>query len=300
MKTTAPRLRHNLCLAACTLLLAGIVALTGTATAATLMFDFGGRTLTEADLTNSPLHAANPTFDDTYWNAPVYNTAGAQSVRYSDNTAATGVSIYVGRSAGGANPWTSITFAGTPSNFLSLAGNKTGVFTNETSIGRDGIRAQSSTPQTEYLVAVAITGLAAGTYDLYLVGINVDAAHPMKFWATEGSLSNTSQPLNNNANNFDASTFITAGPQATSSNNVTDSWSQNSNFVKLSVTLSGEANSYLTIFALGDGSAGGDPRGILNAIQIVSQIPEPATIATFAGLAIFFTAFFIRRIRRNS
>lgn len=298
MKTTSHYLHHNLRLAACALLLAGAAALTSTATAATLMFDFGARAPTGADLINSPLHAADSTFGDTYWNAPVYNTAGAQTVRYSDNTAAVGVSIYVGRSAGGTNPWTSITFVGTPSNFLSAAGTKTGVFASENSIGRDGIRSQSSSPQTEFMAAVAITGLAAGTYDLYIVGINIDAPSSMKFWATEGTLSNTSKSLNDNTNNFDASTFITAGPQATATNSVTASWSQNANYVKLSVTLTGASSSYLTIFALGDGNTS-DPRGILNAIQIVSApVPEPATTALIVGLVLMGGALIIRRIRR--
>lgn len=305
MKTTSPRLRHKLIgFVACTL--TTIILASGAASAATLMFDLGSRTPAGSDLTNSPLHAANPAFTDTYWESnPPYSPIGAYPVKYSDGSAATGIYAYAGRSSGGTNPvYSTVTFAGNASSFTSTSTANDGVFANANSIGNDGITAQSGRTEAIF-VAFALGGLPAGSYDIYIVGRNNASPSPMHFYATEFSLSNTTKPLNDNANNVDLTSLIASPPTgayATSTNNVTATWTEGGNYVKLSVTLTGAENTFLGIFAIGDNPNGTTSagRGIINSIQIVSQIPEPVTVATFAGLAIFLTVFFIRRIRHNS
>jgi hypothetical protein len=258
------------------------------------MFDFGKDTVSASKLAESPLHTADTNFEDTTWNQTTKAT-GAQSVIDSKGNT-TEVSIYVGRAAT-STTWTSINFGAAAND---LANNSTGVFSGN-SVGSDGIRGSHASPtqiEGDGAVGIAITGLAAGTYDLYIVGIDRSSASPaMKFWAAEGTLSNLSQPLTHASNSFDAAMLIANGAQATSSNTVADTWTENGNYVKLSVTLTGTANTYLTIFALGANPD--DTRGILNSLQVVSQIPEPATVAGITGLLLFAGTVIARRHARR-
>ena len=252
--------------------------------ASVLMFDFGPTVVTGADRSVSPYHTAQTAFADTTWNQ-VQTTAISSGLLYSDGTAATGVSVSVGRSSTTLG-WQTLTFAGAPTSAALASSTNTGVFAG-TSVGRDGINYGASA-STSSVVGASVGGLAAGTYDVYIVGYNTNmtaaAAADMGFWAlaTAGTA------------NLDTTSYLSS-PQAASTNSVTGSWIEGSNYVKLSVTLA--ASQYLTIFS--SGTTTDEMRGFLNSIQIVSTsaIPEPATTALLIGTAGLALAGFVRRRR---
>lgn len=257
------------------------------------MFDFGTAIATGADLSNSPLHAADGSFTDTSWNSINTTTTGAKSgFSYADGTAATGVTLHVGRSSN--NPWSTVTFAGGPTNVTSTSNpaSLSGVFSTSTSIGRDGHYAANASgsgdPAPTRLMAVAIGGLAAGTYDIYVVGLNPNIAlgGSMGFWAVEQS----------SIANFDATALVGGGAQATTTNSVSASWIEGGNYAKLTVTLS-SSDSYLTLLSLGLTEA--EQRGFINAIQIVA-IPEPANAVGLSAVLVAGGAFFRRRRIRQT
>lgn len=264
--------------------LSALVALAGLLpglSAATLMLDFGPTTVTGADRTQSPYHAVTPGFTDTTWNQ-VQTLAITSGLLYSDGTSATGVSVSVGRSSSLA--WQTLTFAGAPNSATLGTGTNTGVFAG-TSAGKDAINYGASA-STNTVVGVSVGGLAAGTYDVYIVGYNTNKtaaeAADMGFWAlaTPGTA------------NLDTTSYLSS-PQAVSTNSVTSSWIAGSNYVKLSVTLA--ANEYLTIFS--HGTTGDELRGFLNSVQIVSvsPIPEPSSAALLIGCAGLALAALVRR-----
>lgn len=263
-------------------LLAALISVgSASLSASVLMFDFGTAAATGADLTNSPLHSADGSFTDTSWNSINSTTTGAKTgFTYSDGTAATGVSLYVGRSSN--NPWSTLTFAGGPTNVTSTSNPASldGVFASATSIGRDGHYAAYASgtgdPTLTRIMGVSVAGLNAGTYDIYLVGLNpgiaMSTAASMGFWAVE--LAGTA--------NYDASTLVSGGPQAVSTNSVSSSWVEGSNYVKLTFTKASN-DSYLTFLTVGQSEA--ETRGYLNSIQIVA-VPEPASAGLWMALVV--------------
>ncbi|MFA6962754.1 MAG: PEP-CTERM sorting domain-containing protein [Opitutaceae bacterium] len=262
-------------------LLTALAILPPSATASTLMLDFGPTAVTGDDRIVSPYHTVIPTFTDTAWNQ-VQTSAITSGLLYSDGTAATGITVSVGRSSSLA--WQTLTFAGAPSSIALGTNSNTGVFAG-TSAGRDAINYGASTTTTT-VVGVAVGGLAAGTYDIYIVGYNTNntaaSSVDMGFWALATS----------STANLDTTTYLSS-PQAASTNSVTGSWIEGSNYVKLSVTLA--ANQYMTIFS--HGTTSDEMRGFLNSVQIVStsSIPEPSTTAVLSGLGILVFASLVRR-----
>ena len=242
-----------------------LVALTGlfpVLSAATLMLDFGPIAVTGAEKSVSPCHSVTPAFTDTTWNQ-VQTTAVSAGLLYSDGTAATGVSVSVGRSSSLA--WQILTFDGAPSSATLATGSYTGVFAGS-SAGRDAI-VHGSDSSTSSVVGVSIGGLPPGKYDVYVVGYNTNKkatdAAAMGFWAlaTPGTA------------NLDTTAYLFS-PQATSTNSATSAWVQGSNYAKLTVTLI-SPRSYLTVFSHGITLA--EERAFLNSIQVVPvSSPSPA------------------------
>jgi PEP-CTERM putative exosortase interaction domain len=294
MKTKLLRIASSRVLSAAALCL----AVAAPSASAALMIDLGSNTVGASDLLNSPLHAARPDFTESTWNSLTSSTTGAKTgLLYSDGTEATGVTVFMGRSSN--NSWSTVTFAGAPTNVTSGTnpGNWTGVLSSATSIGRDGFYSAyasvSGDPATTRLASIAIGGLAAGTYEVYIVGLNPQLSPAtgatMGFWATELSAVTATTT-------FDASALINGAPEgmASSTNSVSASWVEGANYAKLTVTVS-SPDSFLTIVSLGLTEA--ETRGYLNAIQIVA-IPEPSSAAVLAALG--GLAFAATRRRRAS
>lgn len=252
--------------------------------ASVLMLDFGPTAATAASLTNSPYHTATPSFTGSTWNtiATTEPTADSPSgLIFSDGTAATGVGVNLGVTADGA---TLVNLANQPlrSNALGTAQNN-GVYGGN-SVGRDGIF--SGATGTAINLGVQVTGLAAGTYEVYVISrnTNTSAVHTMANYVGTGAA----------GANFDYSSYAQSSiTYALGSNIATGSWvaagNPDANYTKFTITLgTGDA---LNIAA--DPSSLEEARGFFNAIQIV-QVPEPGSVAL---LSFFVAPFLLRRKR---
>ena len=221
-----------------------------------LMLDFGPTdvTLTPAMLTNSPYHTvAGAGFTDTSWN--MVQTADVSSLTYSDGTAATGVTVNLGVAPNGS---TTVNLATAPPNSNALGGVvKNGVY-GDGSVGRDGIFGINGQGQS---LGIQVTGLKAGTYDIYIVGRNTNISDSVaKSYAVTGAA----------GVNFD---FSGPTPVTINYSNLTPtaSWQDGVNYSHHTVVVA--EGSALNIATQGSGV---ENRGFLNSIQIVQQIPEPA------------------------
>lgn len=291
MNTTLPRIVSSRAVSVAALCLACSAA---PVASAALMLDLGSVATTESDRANSPLHSAQAGFADTTWNTITTATGAKTGLLNSDGTAATGVTVFVGRSSNAL--WSTVTFAGAPTNVTSgtNTGGWTGVLAASTSIGRDGHYSTVGTGDLSptRLTTIAIGGLAAGSYEIYIVGLNpgLSAATgaTMGFWGTE--LSSVT-----GSTTYDAAALISGTPagMASSTNSVSASWVEGANYAKLAFTVS-SSDAFLTLFSLG--LTGSEQRGYLNSIQITA-VPEPSSAATLAALGGLGAALARRRRR---
>ena len=236
------------------------------ADAAVLMLDFGPWTADGASLTNSPYHTANPAFTGTAWNRLATSDA-LSGLSYADGTAATDVAVNLGSLTTG----TTINLAAQPTNSHELGnGVNTGVYAGN-SVGRDAIWTNGTGART----GAQITGLAAGTYDVFVIARNTnigDKASSQTVYAGAGSAG-----VNFNTTLLGQTTLSYPFPFPAET---ISSWGQNVNYARFSVTLAdGEA---LNIAVSGT-EGGNTNRGFLNAIQ-VAAVPEPASLGLAAGL----------------
>lgn len=216
-----------------------------------LMVDFGSTTVTGSDQTNSPYHSVNGAFAETSWNNV---TADLMSrVVWSDGTAATGVTIDVGDSAKFGDTTLVLDSAVSTS---ALGSQLNANIYDGTSVGKDAIFA--SFTGTRH-VGCQISGLSAGTYDVYLTGRNTNSSQPGQQTLMAGT---SSAP-----GDFDFSGYSS---QMLSYKGLTAPTTWNGEcYVKFTVTLgSGE---YLNVASVGSGI---EKRGFLNSVQIVA-VPQP-------------------------
>lgn len=222
------------------------------ASATMLMLDFGPTVATGSSQTNSPYHSVNASFKDTYW-----NTIGLSNINtglvYSDGTPAKGVSVTLGSSIQSSV----IDFTETPANSLELGATiNTGVFAG-TSVGKDGIFT-SSKPPCNNLVGIKVSGLPAGRYHVYVVGLNTSNAvsrqSPSAFFAFAAA---------------GVTTFDTDGvtPSETTlfKPEALEQWIEGENFAQIAV----EVKEAEELILIADGT-GLEDRGFLNAVQIVT------------------------------
>lgn len=261
--------------------LAATLGLASAASAQVLMFDFGATTATGTSLTNSPYHtAAGGSFTQNTWNT--VNLADVTSgLLFSNNDAATGVSLHLGR-----------TIASVDANVIDLSSNptstldpatayptNTGVYAGD-SVGKDGI---FGTTTTNPRIGVQIAGLSAGTYDIYVTARNTKTGNnqPAYDQIVYAGTSSVAGNFNFTSTGFISET-LTYPTGSSSASAYTSAWVEGENYVKLSVSIT--AGELIDIAVAG----GGTNRGFLNSIQIVnttSQIPEPSSFAALAGLA---------------
>ncbi|HEY0944177.1 MAG TPA: PEP-CTERM sorting domain-containing protein [Opitutaceae bacterium] len=285
-----------MCPAQLTLLSRGLgaafaLALATTAHAQVLMLDFGPTSPTGASTTNSPYHtAAGSSFTDGTWN--VVGTADVTSgLLFSNNTAATGVSVNLGKST-----TTTIALDSQPATSSALGSpTNTGVYSG-TSVGTDGIFSGSNTSNNS--IGLQIGGLAAGTYDIYVTARNTNTGSDATGNSQTVYLGSSSTSGNFDFGSYGSNASTLTYPTKSSATLYTASWVEGENYVKLSVTLS--AGEFLNLAV--DGTAlgsGGDTRGFLNSVQIVSTgaspIPEPSTYAALAGAVVLGLVVLRRR-----
>lgn len=254
------------------------VALATSAQAQTLMLNFratGGPT--GANLTNSPLHTSEPSFTDTTWNN-VSNSDVTSGLLYADGSSATGVAFDLGLAD--LDVSSTVILSSNPGKVSNLGNNtNTGVYAGD-SVAKGGIFAGNTTDRLE--IGLQVTGLAAGTYEVFVTGRNTNGQNsselPYTYYASAGT----------EGADFDFSGYDSSSVTFISDDN-TSSWVDGGNYGKFTITLAaGEA---LNIVSNGDGgkgdagsSFGSANRGFLNSVQI-SMIPEPQTWALILGLA---------------
>ncbi|TSJ79763.1 PEP-CTERM sorting domain-containing protein [Rariglobus hedericola] len=253
-----------------------VLALVGPVQAVTLMLDFGLTPVIDdagpADSRiNSPYHTVNGSFTDTAWNQIQTADIASGNLVRSDNTAATGIALNIGATT--TNLSTTLNLASTPSGNSALGGfTNTGVYA-DTSVGKDGIFTSDGTGGTR-AVGFQLSGLAAGTYDIYITARNTSLGGNQ----TQNLYVGTSAATGN----FNFSTYTTKSLTYSSSSVATGSWTEDANYVHFSVSISSGEVLNLASY----GTAGAEPRGFLNSVQIVSAIPEPSTYASFTGIGV--------------
>jgi len=253
------------------------------ANAQVLMFDFGPTVASGASLTNSPYHTANGSFTNTTWNQVQTADLGS-GLLWSDGTAATGIALNLGSTTAATTSSSTLGLANTPSNTNALGSTiNTGVYAT-TSVGKDGIYTGST--GNSRAVGFQLSGLAAGTYDIYLSARNTNSsvAHTQIMFL--GASATSGDFVLNGAGMSSETLSIAAGTSG-----ATSAWVDNSNYLKMTVVVS--TGDVLNLATLG---GVGETRGFLNSVQIVA-VPEPTT---WALLALSLTTVIIFRRRRGS
>jgi hypothetical protein len=237
--------------------------------ASVLMLDFGPTAAIDdagADnsLLNSPYHTVNTSFTDTTWNQVQTADIAAGSLMWSDGTTASGVSLNIGGNSGAGVTTIDLAKTGLTSDALG-GSNASGIYAG-TSVGTDAIFLGTSGARA---VGFQITGLAAGTYDIYITARNTNTSSAQ----TQGLYVGTAA---SGSGNFDFSGYSNKTLTYASNATATSGWSEDANYVHFSVSISSGEVLNLASYA--------PARGFLNSVQIVSAIPEPSTYASFAGI----------------
>lgn len=253
------------------ILLMAIYGVSGRFTQAqTLLLDFGNSStpVTNATANNTPYSTGS-------WTASSWNTvttSAAVNLKYTDGT--TGATLTFGTLTNVANS-TTVNFnsPGTVSNAGGTANSSgTGPYSSLNAPGT-GFTFQNTLGNVPYTaIGVSIGGLQAGTYTIYLTGVNTNALNgasptsaPSAFWATTSSTLPTT---------IDFSTLGTAAVAANTTGGLT-SWTAGDNYVAITITLA--EGEYLNLISTGNSAYTGSSsnlRGFLNLAEIVA-IPEP-------------------------
>ncbi|MDR1191933.1 MAG: PEP-CTERM sorting domain-containing protein [Verrucomicrobiales bacterium] len=264
----------------------GLLCAVHAASAQVLMFDFGQSNIWSANLNKSPYHAADTTFTGTTWNYIALNVSAVladtvySNLSFADNTAADSVTLSFGYALNS----TTASFNSTGTIRSITAGNLFGDVNQAANdfilIGNDG--------NQNAVLGLRISGLDAGTYELYMIGSHASTANTsMNFWATTA-----------NADEIDiaSDSFLTdprtiASPTIPNTKMDANTYAEDTNYAKLTVTLA--EDDVLTILSRG---AGSDKRGFFNSLQIVT-IPEPST-CVLLGLGLLTLALLRRKPRK--
>lgn len=248
--------------------------------AASLLLDFGANTVasTEATLDMGHFAGAIPS-PETGWNK-IVNADTISGLVYSDGSAATGVSIIVGRSASGINDTINYNVKNLSSSGLGGAENW-GIYTN-TSPTKDGIFATGTSSVDTNAVGIRVDGLAPGTYTLYISGRNTSTGFgaAQRFFAGNGASSTSFSFSTNTTSYVDEanSGTIPGSGNPNQADAITSTFAYGDNCAHLVVTLGAGESLYLA----GVGIAANEYRGFLNSVEIVSGSPVltnfPATI----------------------
>jgi hypothetical protein len=229
----------------------------------------------------------------TSWNNV---TADNSSLVYSDGTAATGVSVDLGRSdfgnSGAAN------FNNNNITSSALGGQLTlGIYTN-TSPVRDGVFATGTATVNTNFIGLRVNGLPAGTYTVYISGRNTSTAAtaPERFFCTNGSTA-TSFSFSTNTTPWvdEANSASTPGGTLTQNDAITSTFAYGDNCVLLTATLGAGQSLFLAAV----GVATNEFRGFISAVQIVQGAPvltnfgpvigkQPANASVYEGATVNF------------
>lgn len=265
-----------------------------TARAGTLLLDFGATSVasTEATLDMGHFAGAVPS-SEISWNKIV--NADNSSLVYSDGSAASGVSIVVGRCPAATTNAVDYTKKNISSSALGTA-ETWGIYTN-TSPTKDGIFATGTATVNTNAVGIRVDGLAAGTYTLYISGRNTSTGFvaPEQFYVVNGpsaSIFTFASNTTSSAVEANSGTRL-GGANPTQADAITSTFAYGDNCVHLVVTLNSGDSLFLAAVGLGSNEL----RGFLNAVEIVPGTPvltnfpatigvQPANVSTYAGATV--------------
>ncbi len=245
--------------------------------AASLLLDFGPTTVasTESLLDMGHFSGAVPT-NQISWNKIV--NADNSSLVFADGSAATGVSVTIGRSDLGIS--NDIDFNSKSVTSSALGGQlNIGIYTNTSPI-KDGIFATGTATVNTNAVGIRVNGLAAGTYTLYISGRNTSTAAtaPQEFFATNGPSAASFAFGTNDSFGVESNLASAPGGTLTQADAITSTFAYGDNCILVTVTL----NSGDSLFLAAIGIATNEFRGFLNSVAIASGQPVltnfPATI----------------------
>jgi hypothetical protein len=227
------------------------------------------------------------------WNGGGGTTSWGTSIRYSDGTSVgTNARVYLDQLTSSNFDFspTDSTVAGATTN-ASLAGK----FAQSTPHNPYSDAAYGTLVGSVGALGLRVTGLAYGTYNIYVVGAytGMNATRPgpsgdpaeSDIWVKAGA------GLGENLTTIARSSL--GAPMAHLTNTVNSTWTLNNNYAMLTVTID-ETNPALYVFSESTTDST-ERRGWLNAVQIVA-VPEPGTLGiTLLGAGLLL-AFRRRRI----
>lgn len=259
-------------------ILLAVLSLLGSVRAQTLLLDFGATTVLPADATLSMGHFAGAVSpSEITWNKITADTASG--LLFADGTAATGVSVELGRSGAGVN--NAIDFSLNTFTSSALGGQlNTGIYVGSSPM-RDGVFATGTSTVNTNAVGIRISGLPAGRYTIYLAGRNTSSAvsGPQRFFGGAGASSTTfsfSTDTNPWVDQSNAGTPV-GGGNPNVANSLTSTFGYGNNCAHLEITLAVGDSLYLAVI----GIAANEYRGFLNSVEIVPSAP---ILTNFPGL----------------
>jgi hypothetical protein len=258
-----------------------------------------GGDVTDSYLTLSPAHATGViSSEQTNWNN-LTDPSASSSLFYSNGTAASGVTISFGSESSGPAATIDYNTTGTI-NSTALRGSGGGTSATSLVAGENSIYGfgdnSSNTAASRAgwfgnsggindAIGIRIDGLAAGDYQIYVMGRNTNTViqTSMNMFLGTGML-NTSFDYSSLTptleNNFEVPNFDSAGH---------NEFREGDNYVVINFSLDDDES----LFLASDGTdPNGEDRGFLNMVQVVA-IPEPSV-----SLLTLIPAFFLLRRRR--
>lgn len=235
---------------------------------------------------SSPTFPSGPSLPYPVATTDIWNSSSATStwgtggtIRYSDNSVATGVTITADALSTVTGPPDTYLY-----NFSSPAvnnignGSISGVYaTNPVNNAIYGSAQPGISGGSRGGIALKVSGLTFGTYDIYIVAAYTGTANSTTLpGAASAAQQNVWSFAGAESSTLEFNTYGTANSLL--ENSTTAAWALDNNYAKITVTLDA---SNPTLFVVSEGAANDARRGWLNSVQIV-PVPEPSTTALSA------------------
>jgi len=273
------------------------------ASANSLMFDFGNPTANTAVpetnaaaspgpvaagsyLTLSPGHSAGAVaLSETTWNT-ITTSSPQSSLSYSNGTSATGVTLTMGQESTAGNNTIDYSTAISSLNLVGSGGGTAGQknlltagsIYGDTRLGSSAVGRDAFFGGAGAAIGFRVDGLAAGNYNIYLMGRNTNSNAPalqgMTFYAATGASSGTFASFNTAASAVEANTTYSTLAYT----NQYESFSAGQNYVVFTISIAANTSLFVAV----DGT-NTELRGFVNMMQITPAITPPPSLSWSIG-----------------